>query len=347
MPAIVNLLVVISARINLCYQVLNAGGHMHRIDISQISGRVLRVFLTVYDEKSVSRAADVLNSSQSTISHNIEKLRGLLGDALFVQSGRGIVPSARADALAPKVRRILIEMEGLADQGIYDPIADPDPFIIALSSSVLDGELQTIYTALRASLPQKHLIFRDLGKQTQIEPLLETRQVDVVLTLRPRSYSNTLCHMALSQDTMRVFYDPKVRGPVESIADYCSASHATVAFGQGRKSVLQTELEALAIHRRIILGVPNLWMLIRLLQGTDMLASLPTRAARNTEGILASSPFPVELPPNQYDLVWHRRFSNSARLQWLLMTIETALSHRGQSQPDEAGHDTLRMLWNE
>ena len=120
-----------------------------------------------------------------------------------------------------------------------------------------------------------------------------------------------------------------------------------MAFGQGRKSVLQTELEALAIHRRIILGVPNLWMLIRLLQGTDMLASLPARAARNTEGILASSPFPVELPPNQYDLVWHRRFSNSARLQWLLMTIETALSHSGQSQPDEAGHDTLRMLWNE
>lgn len=325
------------ARVNLCYQVLNSGALMPRIDISQISGRVLRVFLTVYDEKSVSRAADVLESSQSTISHNIEKLRGLLGDALFVQSGRGIVPSARADVLAPKVRRILIEMEGLADQGIYDPITDPDPFVIALSSSILDGELETIYDALRLSLPQKHLMFRDLGKLSEIEPLLETRQADVVLTLRPRSYPNTLRHMALTQDSFRVFYDPNVRGPVDSVEDFCGAPHATVSFGQGSKSLLQTELEALAIHRRVTLGVPNLWTLIRLMQGTDMIASLPSRSSRHTTGTLASSPFPVELPPLQFDLVWHRRFADSARLQWLLMTIETALAQQAQDHPNDAG----------
>ncbi len=299
---------------------------MQRIDISQISGRVLRVFLTVYDEKSVSRAAEVLNSSQSTVSHNIEKLRGLLGDTLFVQSGRGIVPSARADAIAPKVRRILIDLEGLADQGVYDPVTDPDPFVIALSSSILDCELEVISTALRASLPGKHLVFRDLGTQGDVETLLDQRQVDVVLTLRPRSYPNTLSHQPLFHDEIRVFYDPEARGPVTSVADFCAAPHATLAIGQGHKSLLQTELDALAIHRRVVLGAPNLWMLVRLMQGTDLLASLPTRAARSTEGLLASCPFPVSLPPLHFDLVWHRRYANSARLEWLLMLIETALS---------------------
>lgn len=276
---------------------------MQRIDISQISGRVLRIFLTVYDEKSVSRAAEVLNSSQSTVSHNIEKLRGLLGDTLFVQAGRGIVPSARADA-------------------------------IALSSSILDCELEVISTALRASLPGKHLVFRDLGTQGDVETLLDQRQVDVVLTLRPRSYPNTLSHLPLFQDEIRVFYDPEARGPVTSVADFCAAPHATLAIGQGHKSLLQTELDALAIHRRVVLGAPNLWMLVRLMQGTDLLASLPTRAARSTEGLLASSPFPVSLPPLHFDLVWHRRYANSARLEWLLMLIETALSQSAnKAQP--------------
>ncbi|WP_239324100.1 LysR family transcriptional regulator [Epibacterium sp. Ofav1-8] len=301
---------------------------MQRIDISQISGRVLRVFLTVYDEKSVSRAAEVLNSSQSTVSHNLEKLRGLLGDTLFVQSGRGIVPSARADALAPKVRRILVDLEALADQGIYDPVTDPDPFVIALSTSILDTEMETIAKALRASLPQKHVIFRDLGTSGVIEPLLDSRHVDVVLTLRPRSYPNTLSRLPLFQDHMRVFYDPNARGPVSSVEDYCAAAHATVAIGQGRKSLLQGELDALSIHRRIVLGAPNLWALIQLMRGTDMIASLPARVARTAGDVLASSPFPIDLAPMQFDMVWHRRYANSARLEWLLMAIKTALSER-------------------
>ncbi len=301
---------------------------MQRIDISQISGRVLRVFLTVYDEKSVSRAAEILNSSQSTVSHNLEKLRGLLGDALFVQAGRGIVPSARADAIAPKVRRILIEMEGLTDQGVYDPVTDPDAFVIALSSSVLDGELEAISQALRASLPGKHVVFRDLANLSSIEPLLDRGEVDVVLNLRPRSYPNTLNSRTLFQDEMRVFYDPESRGPVRSVADFCAAPHATVAFGQGRRSLLQSELEALSIHRRIVLGAPNLWMLIRLMRGTDLLACLPARAEHNTQGQLASCAFPVDLPPLHFDIVWHRRYASSARLQWLLMLIENALAPR-------------------
>jgi hypothetical protein len=43
------------------------------------------------------------------------------------------------------------------------------------------------------------------------------------------------------------------------------------------------------------------------------------------------------LPPLQFDLVWHRRFADSARLQWLLMTIETALAQQAQDHPNDAG----------
>ena len=92
---------------------------MRDVDTSQLSGRLLRVFLTVYDEMSVRKAAERLNISQSTVSHNLEKLRCIIGDKLFVQAGRGIVPSPRAERLVPKVRRLLAQMDALVDHGEY------------------------------------------------------------------------------------------------------------------------------------------------------------------------------------------------------------------------------------
>jgi DNA-binding transcriptional LysR family regulator len=48
------------------------------------------------EERSVTRAAQRLGVTQSAVSHLLDKLRGIVGDPLFVKSGRGIVPTAHA-----------------------------------------------------------------------------------------------------------------------------------------------------------------------------------------------------------------------------------------------------------
>ena len=73
---------------------------MSKPDHSDIDGRLLQVLLAVFEEQSVTRAAQRLDVTQSAVSHQLDKLRAIVGDALFVKSGRGIVATARAEALA-------------------------------------------------------------------------------------------------------------------------------------------------------------------------------------------------------------------------------------------------------
>ena len=72
---------------------------MQKTDYLSLDGHLLRLFVLVYETSSVSRTAEHLGINQSSVSHALGRLRQLIGEPLFVRSGRGIVPTARADAL--------------------------------------------------------------------------------------------------------------------------------------------------------------------------------------------------------------------------------------------------------
>ena len=97
---------------------------MRKSDHLAISGRLLTLFLTVYDTNSVGRAADVLDINQSSVSHGLDTLRSILGDQLFIKQGRGIAPTETAIALAPEVRSLLASLEGMVRKADYDPKQD-------------------------------------------------------------------------------------------------------------------------------------------------------------------------------------------------------------------------------
>lgn len=66
------------------------------MDPLDLDGHALQLLLAVHEEGSVTRAAQRLGLTQSAVSHALDKLRALTGDALFVRSGRGIVATAQA-----------------------------------------------------------------------------------------------------------------------------------------------------------------------------------------------------------------------------------------------------------
>jgi hypothetical protein len=75
---------------------LNVNRRMSGIDHLRLDGNLLQFFVAVMETGSISNAAERLNLSQSAVSHQVEKLRAIVGDPLLVKSGRGIVATARA-----------------------------------------------------------------------------------------------------------------------------------------------------------------------------------------------------------------------------------------------------------
>ena len=70
----------------------------------------LKIFVSVYKNKSFTKASEELHISQPTISEHIKNLESSLDCRLFDRLGRTIMPTAEADLLYPKALQIL---EGL------------------------------------------------------------------------------------------------------------------------------------------------------------------------------------------------------------------------------------------
>ena len=70
----------------------------------------LKIFVSVYKNKSFTKASEELHISQPTISEHIKNLESSLDCRLFDRLGRSIMPTAEADLLYPKALQIL---EGL------------------------------------------------------------------------------------------------------------------------------------------------------------------------------------------------------------------------------------------
>lgn len=66
---------------------------------------LVRTFVTVFQQNSFTRAAEVLDVSQPAVSMSIRRLEAQVGATLFVKNGRSIAPTAKAVELAEKLQQ--------------------------------------------------------------------------------------------------------------------------------------------------------------------------------------------------------------------------------------------------
>lgn len=88
----------------------------------------LRVFHTVAEAGSFTRAGDILNFSQSAVSRQISALEDSLGTPLFYRHARGLILTDQGELLFETTRRILFDLRSLDSrldeqaQGVSGPL---------------------------------------------------------------------------------------------------------------------------------------------------------------------------------------------------------------------------------
>jgi DNA-binding transcriptional LysR family regulator len=75
----------------------------------------LKIFVSVYKNKSFTKASEKLHISQPTISEHIKNLEKSLDCKLFDRLGRSIMPTAEADVLYPKALQILDDLDQIQE----------------------------------------------------------------------------------------------------------------------------------------------------------------------------------------------------------------------------------------
>ncbi len=296
------------------------------MDPMSLDGRLLKLLLSIHDNNSVSLAADEFDLNQSTVSHHLERLRRDLDDPLFVKSGRGIIPTNFTIELIPRVREIVALLEGLPDNRAFDPTTENRRITIAANASELMPELVKIRSSIADVAPHLVIRFLELGSRENVEPLLDSGEADLAVTVRMTAYPSSLISANYLCDPQVCYYDAKVRDAPLSIEDYSQSRHAALDFGGKRTSTVAAALDKQSIARSIEMYAPNVYVLGGLVRGTDFVVTMQSRISTSAfDGLSYCTP-PMEIPDVHFDLVWHKRNESSPRSLWLRDIVFKAAS---------------------
>jgi DNA-binding transcriptional LysR family regulator len=287
------------------------------MNVRDVDLNLLRVFDAVLHERGVTPAAARLGLTQPAVSNALARLRGLLGDALFVRTPGGMDATPFARELAEPVRQALALLESALAHGPgFDPATSTRAFRFYMSDLGQIEFLPPLLERVQRDAPGVRLEAAPLDVE-DIAAALAAGTLDLAVGFLP-GLGPPLRRIALFRDPYVCLM--RADHPIQSLTRkrFLEASHALVSYRGGHR-VIEEALDRAGISRRIALRVPHFTVVPMVLERSDMILTLPARVARVYErrGSFKSLPLPVPIPPADVGVHWHERFEADAGNRWL------------------------------
>lgn len=296
---------------------------MKKIDYMGLDGRVVRTFLVVLAEGSISRAADKLGVTQSAVSHSIARLREALGDPLFVRLGRGIAPTGRARELREPMQRVLDNLKALSDQRVFDPASETIEFTIAAN----DHQRKLLFTGLYQQERAKGVDLRVHFVESGVPAvrLMNEGLCQLLITPFPPDGAE-LVQVRLFEDTPACFYDKRMRNAPSTPREFFDADRVDVRFGDGRSASAPLLQRVSHKLNPPVCTVSNFPGLSDFVLNTDAVTVQGKLFAQTFLSELSMAPLPFKLKSFGMYLVWHRRDTSDPAHRWLRERIKDVAS---------------------
>jgi len=281
---------------------------------------LLVVLDALLDERSVTRAAARLALTQSTVSGLLARLRKVFDDPLFVRTQRGLLPTPRAQALAPLLRNWLAEASALVAGETFDPAAAALTFYLSANDYIQSALIVPLVGRLQADAPNLRLAVRP-AQTANVAELLAGGELDLTLT--------TTMEINAFDLPSRPLYEERYVGVVRSghpletaggvgLEEFCAYPHVLVSPSDGRFDGPTDEaLAKVGRTRRVRLSMPGFLLLPEILQAGDLIAVVPERVLSGRMSGLRTFEPPVPIPGFTVVALWHPRMQKDPGHRWL------------------------------
>lgn len=258
---------------------------MNASDGRDLDLNLLRVFLVVAETGSVTAAGARLYLTQPAISAALKRLTTTVGAPLFARQGRGLVLTARGRRLEATARPHLAALvQAALAPAAFDPRTSEATLRLGLSDANEPWLLPPILRVLAQEAPKMRLLvvpvqFRNVGEA------LASGRVDVAVTVADEVPAGTLRELLFVGDFTCLF-DPREAhvGRPLTLERYLAHEHVLVSYNGDFRGVVE---DFLGIQRRVRCSVGSFQSVADVVDGTPLLATIPTMVAR---GIVAHRP---------------------------------------------------------
>lgn len=281
---------------------------------------LLPVFLTLMEERSVTRAAERLGITQPALSNALTRLRTMLQDPLFIRERYGMQPTLKAEELAQVIASTLTTLdEVVLGQQEFDPAKATQLITIAPNSYVEFVLAPAIVARLHALAPGIRLRLTPFGTD-----LAETGVVSGSTSLvlgRITDPPDNVIVQHLFDDGLAcvVRADHPQVGKSITKKQYEQLKHVNM-LPPGRLRVgLFQALERQGLKREVAVSVTHFLAIPEMVAVTDHCATLPRLICKKLAGDkrLKVLPAPVDLGSFPVQMAWHARYRNDPAHRWL------------------------------
>lgn len=295
---------------------------------------LLPVFLTLMEERNVTRAAERLGMTQPALSNALNRLRGVLLDPLFIRERYGMQPTQKAEALAPVIAAALASLDAVVlGQQDFDPAKANQLITIAPNSYVEIVLMPALVARLSALAPGMRLRCVPFGSD-----LVDTGVISGTTAMvlgRIADPPDNLVVQHLTEDGLAciVRANHPLIGQKISKRQFEQLKHVNVLPAGRLRAGLFQALQRTCLKREVVVSVSNFLAVPEVVAMTDYCATLPKLICRHLahDTRLKVVPTPVDLGTFPMEMAWHARYRHDPAHRWLRGVISEVA--KGLPQP--------------
>ena len=286
---------------------------------------LIKVFIIIYETKNISHAALKLNLSQPSVTYNLNRLRKFLNDPLFERDKFGVKPTKLAQSLYPSFNQSIAEIErAITASQQFNPKTSSRVFRLGLSDLGEIALLPALIQYLSKEAPFIKIEIEEIHSN-KVEEWLVDDFLDVAVfnssyTIMPKIESRNLFeerYMCIVNKQ-----HPRVQDHL-SLEQYLQEKHAAIKSSTGHMEIDQG-LKELGLERNIMLELPHFSVLQDVVTNSELLVSLPSRAAkvyeRNSDVNVFELPF--EVKPFNVSANWYNHHDDLEARTWFIQTLQ-------------------------
>jgi DNA-binding transcriptional LysR family regulator len=286
---------------------------------------LLRVFDAILQTRSVTTAASNLHLTQPAVSKQLNRLRELLEDPLFVRTNDGMAPTPRAEALAGPIRQALSEVRNAIEQQLgFDPGTSDRTFRIFMNDVGQMALLPRVLAVIVKEAPLVNIQTVQIPTQRMRSVGLESGDVDLAVGYF-EEFDGSMHRQVLFEE----HYVGMVRAGHPTIHDvltfeqFLQSPHLVYQPSGGghgsQENFVDKAFWQAGVERRVAVRLGHAVGISAMVSHTDWLVIVPQMLAQACANLVDVSilDLPIEIPRFQIAQYWHDRFHTDPGSRWL------------------------------
>lgn len=290
------------------------------MELRELDLNLLLVFREIFRERQISAAAKRLRLTQSAVSNALTRLRLSTGDDLFVRTAAGMQPTPYAENMAELVVTALAQLEqAFRPPHDFEAASSRRSFTIAMSDV---GEIYFMprLIACCAALAPQVMIGSVRLRDIDLRADLEAGRVDLALGAFEDAPGALFQRRLFRQPYVSMFRrDHPISQGELTPARLIAARHLVVTAMDSPYDSINAALGTAGVDLVHACKVPHFAAVPYILSTTDLVATVPQKLAQRAAGPfqLTYADSPLDLPPLQTNMFWHRRYQHEEGGRWL------------------------------